>query len=51
MQSDDAIPNFMIGMEEVFEASTAFGSVTTVSSSAKISALIFSSSDTASTTS
>jgi len=42
---------FMIGMEEVLEASTASGSVTTLSSSLKIEVFTFSSSTTASTTS
>ena len=42
---------FMIGMLEVFDASTAFGSSTTASSSAKISALTASSSMMASITS
>ena len=45
-----AMPSFMIGIEEVLEASTAFGSVTTLSSCLKISVLIDSSSITASHT-
>ncbi|CFE39416.1 Uncharacterised protein [Mycobacterium tuberculosis] len=46
-----AAATFMIGMLEVFDASTASGSVTTRSSSAKISDLTASSSTTASITS
>lgn len=42
---------FMIGIEEVLDASTASGSVTTLSSSAKIRVLTSSLSTTASTTS
>ena len=45
------MPSFMIGMEEVFDASTAFGSVTTSSSSRNSSVFTASSSTTASATS
>lgn len=46
-----AMPSFMIGIDDVLDARTASGSVTTRSSSRKISVFTDSSSTTASTTS